>query len=339
MGSRLLAGLLGILIAGAVQADTLLLDNGDRISGTLIRLGDGRVEFRQQVTSTTVNINWDRVAGLTTDDVVRVLLNDGTEIAGRIVEAEDGRLRMDSVNLDAPVSFALTSVAEISGPSTPERDRVRTTGNIAAGGNFTRGNTRSEAYNANGNFEARTNVNRFRLAGDVNQAKDDGVLVRDNASATARYDHFLSDRVYANSSVSLNRNRFKDLRLRTAAGAGFGYQFFDSPRRSLSSELGVSYVNQDFYDAENESNPAGRWAIDYEERLFGASLRLFHSQEGLVSLEKAGEFLVQTRTGLRFPLMFGLTGTLQANVDYDNDPPGDRRKTDQAYVATIGYSW
>ncbi|MCC5811664.1 MAG: DUF481 domain-containing protein [Ectothiorhodospiraceae bacterium] len=332
---------IGLLLAsaGMAHADTVVLDNGDRLTGTIIQVTGGVMEFRPEATRAAVTIPWDRIATLSTDQNMQVLLQDGTEIIGRAEKADDGRIRLISADLDEPVSLRTTAVSQIRGPDTPARDRVRTTGGLNVGGTLTRGNTRTEAYNFNGAFEARTNVNRFRIDGQANQAKEDGELSRDNASGTARYDHFLSERIYTNTYVSLARDRFRDLRLRTSVGAGFGYQFFDTARRQLSAELGGGYVNEDYYDADNESNPAARWALDYEERLFDGGLRFFHRQEGLVSLENADDFVVGTQTGLRFPLMFGVTGTAQVNVDYDNTPPSGNSKTDQAYIVTMGYTW
>ncbi|MCC5857035.1 MAG: DUF481 domain-containing protein [Ectothiorhodospiraceae bacterium] len=338
-GSSAALALILASATGLAHADTVVLDNGDRLTGTVIQVSGGTLEFRPEATRQAVMINWDRVATFSTEGTMQVLLEDGTEIIGRAEKADPGRIRLVSDQLDAPVSLRTAAVSNITGPDTPRRDRVRTTGNINVGGSLTRGNTRTEAYNANGAFEARTNVNRFRLSGQVNRTKDDGNLTRDAASGTGRYDHFVSERLYVNTYVSLSRDRFKDLRLRTSVGAGLGYQFFDTARRSLSAEIGAGYVNQDYYRAENESNPGGRWALDYEERLFGGGIRLFHFQEGLVSLEDADEFQVNTQTGVRFPLMLGITGTVQANVDYNNSPPGDAKKTDQAYLLTMGYSW
>lgn len=341
MSIRASSAALALILAagGLAHADTVVLDNGDRLTGTVIQVTGGTMEFRPEATGQAVTINWDRIATFSTDGMLQVLLEDGTEVIGRAEKADPGRIRLVSEQLDEPISVRTTAVSSITGPDTPRRDRVRTSGNINAGGSLTRGNTRTETYNANGAFEARSNVNRFRLNGEVNQAKDNGDLSRDNASGTARYDHFLTERLYLNTYTSLSRDRFKDLRLRTQVGAGLGYQFFDTVQRSLSAELGAGYVNQDYYEAENESNPGGRWALDYEERLFGGGIRLFHRQEGLVSLEDADQFQVNTQTGVRFPLLMGITGTVQANVDYNNTPPGDSKKTDQAYLLTMGYNW
>jgi len=330
-----------LLLAGTslALADQVTLNNGDRLTGKLIEASAETLTFRLESSDSKVSIPWSQVSGVQTDDNVRVILVDGTEVVGRAELVEPGKIRLVSADLDEPANFNISAIEIINEPGAPSQDGVRTSGNIAVGGSLTRGNTRTEATTVVANFEARTRLNRFRADSAFNRAKENDELSRDNAQGTARYDHFLSERVYVNSNISLLRDRFKDLRLRTAVGVGLGYQFLDTSRRSLSAELGGSLVNQDFYEAENESNPAARWALDYQQRLFGGGISLFHNSEGLHSLDDVDEFLILARTGMRFPLIAGLTGTVQVNVDYDNNPPEDSRRVDTAYLITVGYSW
>ncbi|MCK8516082.1 DUF481 domain-containing protein [Methylonatrum kenyense] len=328
--------LLLLASVGKVSADVLVLDNGDRITGTFIKADGSTVEFRPEQASDSVNIRWDRVVGLETDRTLYVRLEDGSKLVGQAVESDDGRLRLMSGQLAEPASVEFSA---IEGANTSPTPAVRTSGNIAFGGSLTRGNTRTEAYNINADFEARTDVNRLRLFAEGARAKEDGDLSRESARGGMRYDHFVSKRLYLNSNLSLATDRFRDLKLRTIVGAGLGYQFFDTPQRVLSAELGLSYVNEEFREASNESRAAGRWAVDYQERLLGSRLRFFHNQEGFQGLEESRDLLVLTRTGLRFPLVLGMTGTAQVNVDYDRDPPAGNTTTDTAYLLTVGYSW
>lgn len=328
-----------VLAASApALADTVLLDNGDRITGVFVQKQGDSLEFQPDYGDVTLTIPWNQVASLATDEPIRVLLGDGTEVVGRAVEASPGSLRMIPEDLDDPVTFRIASIQAVSGPDTPPRDSVRTSGNISVGGSLTRGNTRTESAFGAADFTARTNVNRIRFSAEANRAKDGEELSRDNAAGSLRYDHFLSERTYINTSVNLSRDRFRDLRLRTSAGVGLGYQFFDNAQRSLSVELGASYVNSNYYTADNEANPAARWALDYQERLFGG-VRLFHAQEGFQSMDSSDELQVTTRTGVRFPLLAGISGTLQANIDYNKTPPAGNKTTDSAYLLTAGYSW
>lgn len=333
------AGLMILALPAAGLTDTLLLDNGDRITGAFVEIDDEQIAFRPDATDETLSVPLSAVAQLHTDDTIQVLMDDGTEVRGRAVAAEDGTVRLESDSFDAPLAFPVTSIRRATGPETPVHPAVRTSGDISLGMRLTGGNDRRRSINGKASATVRTEIDRLRFNGEYNQAEDDGEETEDNAAGSIRYDHFISERTYVNTNVGLARDEFRDLRLRTSFGAGLGYQVFDNDRRQLSAELGLSYVNEEYYAAESESNPAGRWALDYEEQLAGDGIRLFHTQEGLVNLDDTGDVLITTRTGLRFPIMGGITGTVQANVDYESQPTGDNKRTSTAYVITAGYSW
>lgn len=342
MGRRLrpATALLVILaLPTAGLADTLLLDNGDRITGAFVEIDDEQIAFRPDAADETLSVPLDAVAQLHTDDTIQVLMEDGTEVRGRAVPADEGTIRLESESFDAPLVFRVTTITRATGPETPVRPAVRTSGDISLGMRLTGGNDRRRSINGKAAATVRTEINRLRFNGEFNQAEDDGEETEDNAAGSVRYDHFISERTYVNTNVGLARDEFRDLRLRSSFGVGLGYQLFDTDRRQLSSELGVSYVNEDYYSSGTESNPAGRWALDYEEQLAGDGIRLFHTQEGLVNLDDTDDVLITTRTGLRFPIMGGITGTVQANVDYESQPAGDNERTSTAYVITAGYSW
>jgi len=105
------------------------------------------------------------------------------------------------------------------------------------------------------------------------------------------------------------------------ARGGAGYQFFDTEDRSLALEGGLTYVNEDYEEEEDDSFAAGRWAVRYTEMLFGGATQFFHDHEGIVSVEDPDDMIFRAQTGLRFPLVKNLSGTLQYNVDWQNTPP------------------
>ncbi|WP_290653651.1 YdiY family protein [Aquisalimonas sp.] len=323
----------------AAFADTLILDNGDRLRGTFLAIDDGALTFRPDGTDQALSLPLDAVAQLQTEDTIAAALDNGAEARGQAAEANNGTIRLDSVQSTEPGTVPVQELSRVSESEDAAREPIETSGDITLGARITDGNTRSQTYSATADTRVRREANRLRFEAELHRARDDGEDTEDRTAAGIRYDHFVSERLYLNSNVSVARDRFRDLRLRTVAGLGLGYQVFDTDTRTLSAELGVSYVNEDFYEAENESNPAGRWALDYEERLAGDGVRLFHAQEGLVNLEDAEDLRVHTRTGVRFPFVVGMTGTVQVNFDYDNQPPGDTRRADTAYLLTAGYSW
>jgi hypothetical protein len=112
----------------------------------------------------------------------------------------------------------------------------------------------------------------------------------------------------------------------------------DTPQQRLSVEGGINYIHESFREGGSDSRPAARVAVDYERR-FRRGFELFHRNETLVGLDDIDDVLFRSRTGVRFPLMARVEGTLQFNYDFDNLPPPGNRRADTATLLTLGYSW
>ena len=46
-----------------------------------------------------------------------------------------------------------------------------------------------------------------------------------------------------------------------------GYQFYENAQGALSTEIGVTYVNEDFENDTDDSYTGGRWALDLDQLL------------------------------------------------------------------------
>lgn len=329
---------LALLLATSVaHADELQLANGDRLSGSVVSLASGSVKF-QTGFGATVDIPWEQVTQLRTDDSVVVQTDDGSRVSGRIAGIRGDRLRLD-VGAAEPQELALNAVTAFNPPEElpPAPPKVEYSGRINAGATLTRGNTETDAVQADAEMTARGKANRFNLAGKLNYARDDTRDIANNASIFGGWDHFIDRHWYLNSNVGFARDEFKALDLRSTAGLGLGYQWSESDRRKLSAEFGLSYVHEDFANGETDSLPAARWALKYEHRL--ASATIYHDQELLLGIEDIDDTLLRTRTGLRMPISERVSGSLQINYDHDFQPVAGADEVDVAYLFKIGYEW
>jgi len=337
---RLVLALVLVSLPGPLLADdTLLLDNGDRITGTFIRLADGELTFRADVIGETFRVAVAEIAGLETDQALTVRIADGDAITGRAAGVDGGTLRLVNDSFDTPAEVPLEAVVSATSANTPVEPAVRTSGDFSVGAQLTQGNTRSRSVSAGMRMTLRTESERLRMDAEFNRAQEDGEETVDNAAGGMRYDHFVSRRLFLNTNVGLSRDPFRDLRLRSTFGTGLGYQFLETQALSLSTETGLSYVREERIDSPDEENPAIRWAMDYEQAFGAGRPELFHSQEGLLNVDDFGELLLRTRTGIRFPFFGGITGTVQVNFDYDSEPTEATRNTDLAYIIKGGYNW
>lgn len=322
-----------LLPVGAI-ADEVVLLNGDRITGDITRLEDGRLTIKTPYAG-NVAIQWEDVATLSTEQPVSVVI-DESRVRARILADETGAAMLEAGDWMDSRSIALSRIGAMTREPEPP---VRVTGRINIGASASSGNTDTERLHANTEVVARSVKNRFTIGGAINRAKDGEVETESNARGYMKYDHFISKRWYAYTNADFERDKFKDIRMRTTIGVGSGYQFYESRRTNLSVEAGVTYVNTDFDVQQDENYPAGRVATNFDHFLFGSGAQLFHRHEVFAGLEDSDQLFVRTQTGVRFPIVARLNATVQYNVDWEKEPAPGRSSTDRMWMMTVGYSW
>jgi putative salt-induced outer membrane protein YdiY len=154
-----------------------------------------------------------------------------------------------------------------------------------------------------------------------------------------KYDHFFTKKWYGYANTTAEQDEFKDLDLRYTLGIGSGYQFLESERTNLSFELGLSYVNEDYIVAQDNSFAAGRWGLRFDHFILPKSLQYFLYHTGLQSIEDSEDLILFTSTGFRIPFYKNLNVTAQMNWEYDKSPSPGKEKSDYAYIFTLGYQW
>ena len=308
------------------------MDNGDRFSGSAQALSGGTLTFKTEFGE--LKLPWSRIEELRTEAPLKLTLRDGT-VANGTLQAREGQLSFSDSESLGTISVPIQEVAEIGPVVVPS---VRLEGRISAGASVSKGNTETENYHVDGEFSARSAVNRFTIGALGNYGTDeDNRQIKGDVSAYASYDHFFGRRWYFNSNLGLTHDEFRDLRLRTTAGVGLGYQFRETAAHRLSAELGISYIHENFYEEPDESQPAARWGLDYQYQ-FQSGLMFVHRQELFWGLEDTSDVLLRTQTGLRVPLFGQLSGGLDVNYDYDWQPPADAEEEDVIYLLKLIYT-
>lgn len=331
--------LLGALaLAGAALADEVQLANGDRLTGKIVMKDATTLVLRTDYAG-EVKIRWADVVGVQTDEPVWVYLENGTRVQGRLVLDDQRRLVVDAGETMRTGAMGVDQVRYINPPPELSGEGVVLSGHANLGYASSSGNTDTEKWYIDAESVARTRDNRYTLGGKAARAEDQGVETESNWLGYMKYDHFLSKQWYAYANGNFENDEFKDIRLRTTLGIGSGYQFFESPRLNLALEGGASYVNTDFDEAEDESYPAARVAVKYDQFLFQTNIQLFHTNEAYFDLQESDNIFVRSSTGLRFPLVSRLNATLQYDYDWDNDPAEGRGKEDSTVRVTLGYTW
>lgn len=328
-------GVLTALAAGVANADEVMLRNGDRITGEVVRLEGGKLLIKTSYAG-NLRIDWSQIATLSTDQPVYISLDDASRVKAVFGQSDTGATTLTGGDWLDTGPMALE---RIKGMTRKPEPPVKVTGRINVGVSATSGNTDTQKIHADAETIARSVKNRFTLGGAINRTEDQKIETESNWIAYLKYDHFISKKWYAYSNADMENDKFKDISLRTTLGVGTGYQFYETPQTNLSLEGGVNYVNTDYELGMDDSYPAGRWGLKFDHFLFGSKTQFFHQQEGFSALDDSGNLFVRSQTGLRWPVVERLAATAQYNVDWDGNAAQGRSSTDRTVLFTLGYHW
>lgn len=330
-----------ILFARVATADEIIMQNGDRIQGRVVSLSSGKLVFNTPYAG-DIKVDWSQVAKLTTDEPLVVVLDNKEVLKGKVVTSTDGKLMIEpeSGTPGSPVKMA--QVNKLHPPKPPATWKVGAS--VSAGASRNSGNTNTEAYDFDGQLTLTKFPHDLKFYAEYHWEKDDGEVSKDKGLASIHYNRYVSEKWYLFGNVLGARDKLKDLTFQGNIGCGAGYQFWKSHRKNLSISLGPNYVYEryskkmkNFGNKDYRRYVAAYWNVDFDIWIFEDILQGFHHDDGTVDVRDGENYQIRTRTGLKFPLKYGLFTSFQYNYDFVNLPADGKKQYDEAYIFKLGW--
>jgi putative salt-induced outer membrane protein YdiY len=323
-------------LPGLALADTVFLKNGDRITGTVLKLTDDTLLIGTTYAG-DIKISWQEVSRLATDEPVRLETKGKEVLSGTLSTSRGGRL---SIQDPTSGDYQDVPLTEITAINPPDESDLKFSGHLNLGLTRQRGNTKDDTYHVDGETVLRWPDDRVIISFNADFETTDEVDTQQSANLYGTYDHFFSEKWFMYNGLSFEHDKFSDLRLRTTASIGAGYQVIETEDANLSIQLGPGYVWEDLYESPNRDYAAGVWSLRYDQLLVKDwNLKAFHNHRLSQSLESTSDYVFISQTGLRAPIFGNFQGTLQFNFDRDNEPGANTKKNDYKYLITLGYAW
>jgi putative salt-induced outer membrane protein YdiY len=143
--------------------------------------------------------------------------------------------------------------------------------------------------------------------------------------------------MFVNANSIFTHDKFRDLDLRSALGAGLGYQVLDTALVKLTADAGLGYVSEHLASSPDDSYAAARESAKLDLFVLPGRVQLFHNHDGYFGVTGDDNLFFRTQNGARIALVAGFVTTLQHDVDYDRSPAPGRKNTDQTFALTFGY--
>lgn len=329
-----------MLSACPVLADELITKDGSKLVGEVIKREDSTLEFKTSYAG-VIKVKWSEVVELHAEKPMQLMLRDERIVETRHIRNKEASLFLDpDMEPDVSVPSLAQSEVEFINPE-PWRtgEGYKFTGRINFAFERERGNTDEDELDMDGDLLWRRRRDRFTLSGELEYDKNNSEKTKDKWKLQGVYNHFLTKQWFWGGASRLEHDQFADLDLRTLVAPIVGYQWFESKQMNLRTTTGLAYVNEDFINESDDSYVALPWAIDFDRFLFGEFIQFYHWQFGIWNLENRADVVWDTRTGLRFPLIYGLVASAEFKAEYDSGSAEDVDDLDTTYSFKLGYQW
>jgi putative salt-induced outer membrane protein YdiY len=336
----------------AIAADEVVMKNGDRVTGEIIKK-DGNTLTIKSVHFGTITLPWAEIETVRTDSPLNVVLEDGDTLQATL-EATEGtaRIQVEEDTREVPVQevVALRNEAE---QRTYERflnpglfDLWTVNGSLNIAG-------------AQGNAETLTITTPLTFARESNTSKTTAyfnairssaqLFGQDERAQTAEavrggwaYSRNLSPRFFLNSFNDYEYDKFQSLDLRIVLGGGAGYQLWRSDRGRLDLQGGSAWNREQFNPVDDpvfvRQSAEAYWGNDFRFKLNSRTtitqgFRMFNN------LTDGGEYRINFDGGATTKLTQWLTWNISLSNRYLSNPVPGRQPNDLLYTTGLGFTF
>ena len=342
--ASLVAMFLSVMLAGPLAADELLMRDGSRILGTIVKKDNGVLEYKTSYAG-VIKVKWAEIEEVRADEPFRVMLKNEEIVMTTAIRNTDDVVTLETGTREAPapVELAQSDIAFIK----PEAWRLGEGYKFTGRANFAyerqRGNSDTDELDFDFEMTYRRLKDRFvafgELERDVDNDRDKDQATDDNWKISTRYHRFIDKKLFWGGVLSADADDKAERELRLVAGPLVGYQFFESRPMNLRVELGLTRVHEEFKNESENNYTAGGWAINFDKYLFDEFMQFYHRQNGLISFDDYNDIIWDTWTGFRFPLVYGFVASTELQTEYDGDAAENADDLYTTFLLKLGYEW
>ena len=334
-----LAGLLGGMSLSSVMADTVVLANGDRLSGEVLLMDSGTLVLKTDYAG-EIRIAWDQVEQIETDDPLLLKaeqLPDGFE--GRLVSAQGvGKVGVVAQDGLEPASdVPLEDVQRIVRPNAVLRE-WSIKGGVDLAMDATHSSNKSQNWNAAANVTMRRDAWRHGLNVNFARNKQDGVVGTYNYDAAYSLDRFVTDKLFVRGRLRYGRDHVDNPARQVIFAAGPGYQFWDNELGALSVYALLRHTRYKYHDNERDRFQSAALGWNYTRYLASKQWQVFTGGEVSRSLKRSSDYSVEADVGLRYNVSDFMS--LYAKAGYTRiSMTGQDTTNERRYSVGLGVHW
>ncbi len=285
--------LLGLVLPA--WADTVWLNNGDRLTGQIVLLEGGKLALKTKYAG-RVLIDWEDIDTLSSDQPLLVKRSGFTGQRSQHLEAAGkGMVRVVNGNTQ---TVPLTDIKQLVPPRPLITDFVWE-GNLDAKLDMERNDNETDELRLKGNTRVSHGRWRHVLKGEYEHETKNSEEVDNNWELEYDLDRFITQQWFIRSSAYQQRDAFEKIDRQTSFGMGPGYRFWDDELGRF--ELIGQYERFALHGA-GDTTRFGAYGLewDYKRLLSGTRIELYSTAQLAMPTIDEVDYVFEGEAGVRY---------------------------------------
>jgi putative salt-induced outer membrane protein YdiY len=319
-----------------LQADQVVLKNGDTITGKIIQKDGSKLTIKSEFLG-EVTMPWTAVKTVRSDENLTVELPGGVRAAGSVATNSEGALVVST-----PTGVRVVGMDTVGAMRDPDEEAAWErlqhpsllqlwSGSLDTGLALARGNADTDTLTTTVSATRVTTTDK--IIANFNQiygtARLDGVYsaVASAAHGDWEYNHNITPKFFVATLNSYDHNRFQDLDLRFVAGGGLGWNAVKNDRANLTITGGGDYDREAFSGAPTR-NSAEAYFGDSLTYKFSSASSLTQNLQIFPNLSETGQYRSNMNLSIVTALKKWLGWHVTASDNFLSNPVLGRQRND-----------
>lgn len=323
----------------AAKTDVVTLINGNAITGEIKVLDFGALRYSTDSMG-TVNIDWEDIVGITSDQNLQIELTNGTKYFGKLrASDEDFSIRVRTASAD--VDLRTQRVVRITPIDEQEKFWQNLDGSFSLGLQTQKS---SEVTTSNFNLDVFRRARTYLVGLKMNSVITDQPSEETKAqqSVEVNYQRFRANRWFTDWFTRWERIDEQGIAGRNSAGGAFGRYILQTNRNLLSVSLGVQAARTSFFGEESSATEAeGRLEVRYLRRRLVPEVSMTFTTKIYPLLEDFSQYRAETDLSFKREFFDDFFLDLTIGHSYTSNPAQDigASKIDYNVTTSLGYSF
>lgn len=322
-----------VMLTCPVQADTVWMKNGDRLSGRIQQLEAGKLTLTSSYGG-TIHLDWEQVESFESSSVVSI---PDEQMQVQYLA------RIKKMGKPEQVALPIAGVAAESIAPEPDARPPSFWHSMAGKGSLDLGldqktaSSRTQDYTAVLASKWRHGDWRHTLDAQYTRKTDNRITTSHSYGGKFSSNRFVSDQFFWQGRALYKRDHIEEVSRQAAIGAGPGYQFWEDETGAFSLAGLIGPARHEYNDGAFENFFAASLRWDYSRYLGGERLELYSTGEVMQPLNDTAGTSIDAIVGLRYRM----TDWSSWFVNYSrNQISGGRQNMSEKRISTgLGLNW